>query len=1014
MSDQEALFQKGEWWQSYWHKMPEFIQEDLAPKETIQVNFRNQDDLDTLLKLVGNQKINAQGSIWFPESEIGRTAGKYYAVSDPYADPNPIYPVYIISKGRWDSRLTSKALERLRVPYHIVVEPQEYYEYARVIDPAKILQLPFENYNQGQGSIPVRNWIWDHARSIGAKRHWCVDDNIESFCRLNQNLKIPVRDGMIFRVMEDYVDRFTNVAIAGPNYFMFASRKSKLDPFTRNTRIYSCILIRNDIEPMGERWRGRYNEDTDLSIRALKEGWATILFNAFLAVKSTTMTMKGGNTDELYDEKKWAIDEASGMKYNIGRKLMAESLAAQHPDIVKVTTKWDRYQHHVDYSGFKQELIWQPDQAPEFGAPLEVNNFGMELHYDPTPRSRAEEPELPPIPLAEIVCDNSGPLPSLNGVSELAIDTETTAEKDFYQHTLWGISYYLPDGRKGYLPIAHPGGGNYPPDNVRAWAKGELRGKELVAANAGHEVETFLRFGVDLEAQGNRMRDVFHQAALVNDHRTTIMECEICRETYPALAGACLSCGSDEGHSLGRVNLKVLAREELNKRTIEIDHMKLWSMPAERVAPVAIEDAETTWQLREFYQPTIEAEGLQEVLDLEDDLVYCVAEMERNGTYLDVPLLERYKIEITMEYESRLQTIYEATGFKGNLRGWKGMEKLFNALHLEYGRTADGTPSFPEDFLLTINHPIVQTALETRQLANVLSKFVDPYLALHQDGRLRYRLHQLAGDEHGTITGRFSASDPNIQQVSKNSKQPPLIQRWPIRACFIPGPEDDGWLSADASQIEFRRFAHYCAKHHRPRLAKKYQENPWIDFHTLVAEWTRIIRDYAKNVNFCKLYGGGAEKIAYMINSYRKPGAPTVSVEWVEEHVVEPYDAEFPEARWLIGKASQQAKDLGFVRTSLGRRRRFGKSGERYYAALNCVIQGDAADINKRKLLELYRNRKALGLTMRFTVHDEVDGGLKDRMMLAQVQALLNEQTTDSFVPILWEAKVKENWHAAH
>lgn len=276
---------------------------------------------------------------------------------------NPGYPVYIISKGRWESRLTSKALEEKGIPYHIVVEQHEYEFYAEVIKPEKILILPFSNL--GQGSIPARNWVWEHSIGAGAKRHWILDDNIKDFYRLNRNLKVPVGSGTIFKAAEDFTDRYENVAISGFDYFMFAPRKSKIPPFRLNTRIYSCILLRNDLP---YRWRGRYNEDTDLSIRALKDGWCTILFSAFLAEKTQTMTMKGGNTDELY--------KPSENKEEDGRYKMAKSLVDQHPDITTIAWKWDRWQHQVDYSGFKKNrLVKRADIVVKDG----VNNYGMVL-----------------------------------------------------------------------------------------------------------------------------------------------------------------------------------------------------------------------------------------------------------------------------------------------------------------------------------------------------------------------------------------------------------------------------------------------------------------------------------------------------------------------------------------------------------------------------------------------------------------------------------------------------------
>jgi hypothetical protein len=168
---------------------------------------------------------------------------------------NPEYPVYVISKGRWESRLTSKALERLRLPYSIVVEPQEYDQYAAVIDPAKILVLPFSDL--GQGSIPARNWVWEHAIERGAKRHWILDDNIRDFRRLQGAKRYRVGDGTTFRAAEIFVDRFENVALAGMHYSTFAAThptRALTKPFLLNTRVYSCILILNEL-PF--RWRGR-------------------------------------------------------------------------------------------------------------------------------------------------------------------------------------------------------------------------------------------------------------------------------------------------------------------------------------------------------------------------------------------------------------------------------------------------------------------------------------------------------------------------------------------------------------------------------------------------------------------------------------------------------------------------------------------------------------------------------------------------------------------------------------
>lgn len=276
----------------------------------------------------------------------------------------PKYPVYIVSKGRWETRLTAKSLEKMRVPYQIVIEPQEYDDYAAVIDPAKILVLPFSNL--GQGSIPARNWIWDHSiREYDADRHWILDDNIRGFYRLHKNRKTPVHDGVPFCATEDFVDRHENIGLAGLQYFMFAPRKAGyFAPYMLNTRIYSCILIWNDL-PM--RWRGRYNEDTDLSLRVLKEGWVTVLMYAFLANKMPTLSMKGGNTESLYK-----LDNEDG------RWLMAESLRKQHPKEVTVGRRWNRWQHFVDYRKFR-------DLKPILKSGMTIdetpNEYGLALKF---------------------------------------------------------------------------------------------------------------------------------------------------------------------------------------------------------------------------------------------------------------------------------------------------------------------------------------------------------------------------------------------------------------------------------------------------------------------------------------------------------------------------------------------------------------------------------------------------------------------------------------------------------
>lgn len=276
------------------------------------------------------------------------------------------YPIYIISKGRWNRRSTVKTLESMNVSYKIVVEPKEYENYANVINNENIITTP-QNFSElGCGSIPVRNFVFKMSLNNGDTRHWILDDNIESIERYNHNLKIPCRCPQPFRICEDFVDRYKNIALAGMNYVSFCPASDGRPPFQMNTRIYSCILI-NNIIPY--RWRGRYNEDTDLSLRCLKDGWNTILFNAFLIGKRATMTQNGGNTNTIYNKG----DE---------RLEFAKSLAELHPDCVKVVRRFNRWHHQVDYKRFKDRELEYRDDFVFNGD--NINNYGMILRKKET------------------------------------------------------------------------------------------------------------------------------------------------------------------------------------------------------------------------------------------------------------------------------------------------------------------------------------------------------------------------------------------------------------------------------------------------------------------------------------------------------------------------------------------------------------------------------------------------------------------------------------------------------
>lgn len=274
------------------------------------------------------------------------------------SDIYPKYPIFIPSKSRWEYRWTMKAFDKIGMKYTVVVEPQEYDNYAEYIPEEQLLRLP----HQDKGLVVTRNWIWDYAQEQGYRRFWTFDDNIETFWRFHNNSKVKVFSPNFLAAIEDFTERYENIAISGMHYYMFiASRRNTSNegrPFTTNSRIYSNMLIKTDIP---YRNRGFYNDDTDLCLQVLNDGWCTVLFNAFLIKKRVTMSQPGGMTPHYLGD---------------GRYKMAKELTERWPQYVKITRKWGRWQHQVDYRPFKKnKLIKRKDiEIPEG-----VNNYGMKL-----------------------------------------------------------------------------------------------------------------------------------------------------------------------------------------------------------------------------------------------------------------------------------------------------------------------------------------------------------------------------------------------------------------------------------------------------------------------------------------------------------------------------------------------------------------------------------------------------------------------------------------------------------
>lgn len=258
------------------------------------------------------------------------------------------YPIYIVSKGRYENPLTANMFLRNNVDFKILVEPQEYDLYKNNIPKEKIQVLPFSNL--GVGSYPARNFAWQDSIKNGFDRHWCFDDNIHRMRIFKNKKRIPVDVGKALVCAEEFTDRYENIGISGfTYYYLMIPGAATKKPFYLNCHVYSAMLMKNDIK---YRWRLKYNEDVDLCLQVLHAGMCTVLFNMFMIDKvSTVAKMRGGNQEELY------------MGNDTNKKILkARSLEEIWPQYAKTTIKFNRPHHHVDWKRhFKQKLIRRKD-----------------------------------------------------------------------------------------------------------------------------------------------------------------------------------------------------------------------------------------------------------------------------------------------------------------------------------------------------------------------------------------------------------------------------------------------------------------------------------------------------------------------------------------------------------------------------------------------------------------------------------------------------------------------------
>tara|TARA_R110000824_G_scaffold626_1_gene3900 strand:- start:84 stop:2030 length:1947 start_codon:yes stop_codon:yes gene_type:complete len=631
-------------------------------------------------------------------------------------------------------------------------------------------------------------------------------------------------------------------------------------------------------------------------------------------------------------------------------------------------------------------------------------------------------------------------LPNLSDAPIMAIDVETrdpnlkTLGPGWVRNdgNLIGVAVAV-DGWCAYLPFGHGdignnrGYGNMSKTLILRWLKGQLaHGMPVVFHNAQYDLGWLLSEGVDVR---NPILDTMVAAPLLDENRFSY-----------AL------------NSLGATYLGERKQED-DLRRAAAQHgvdakAEMWKLPAARVALYAQTDARLTLELWHVLSKKIRADGCQSILDLELSLLPTVFEMRRRGVRVDLEKAERTKKGL-LELENKLLTkVKKETGIWVEPWNARSLASVFDKLGLEYGRTAkSGAPSFTKQFLKTHEHPIARNILEIREYNKANTTFVDTILSHQHEGRIHCEFNQLRSDGGGTVTGRFSSSHPNLQQMPARH---PEIKKL-IRGLFLP-EEGCRWGSFDYSAQEPRWLMHYACQSEGTKdnsvvqeIIRRYHEDDF-DFHQMVADLAGVDRTLAKTLNLGIMYGMGVAKMATVLGDTSFQEAKALRDE---------YEEEVPFIREFATIVMEQAQLRKEVRTFLGRKCRFpmrerpwergspvhyetmeaewqqimetpvanraATYGTKWqlldpnklrvsftYKALNKLIQASSADQTKQAMADCTKN----GYLPMLTVHDELCFSIENDRQVGDIKELM-EKCVEMRVPSRIDVGIGDDWGAA-
>ena len=557
------------------------------------------------------------------------------------------------------------------------------------------------------------------------------------------------------------------------------------------------------------------------------------------------------------------------------------------------------------------------------------------------------------------------------------------------------------DGYSGYFPFDHEGGGNLEKSKVIQWFTDICACPAIkVFHNAMYDVCWIRAMGIKIEGQ---IVDTMIAASLVNENRF--------RFDLNSLGWDYCGQGKNEAE------LNQVAKEwGLDPKA------DMWKLPSMYVGNYAERDAELTLNLWKVMQKEIIDQDLGSIFELETDLFPCLVDMKFKGVRVDVEGAHKLKQQLASKEEILLQKVKTETGIEPQIWAARSIAKVFDKLGLEYERTLKTqAPSFTKNFLSTHKNPTVNLIAKAREINKAHTTFIDTIIKHEHNGRIHADINQIRSDSGGTVTGRFSYSNPNLQQIpARNKDLGPMI-----RSLFIPESGCE-WGCFDYSQQEPRLVVHYASLDQDTSVfnVKDAYEDGNADFHTIVAQMADIPRDQAKTINLGLFYGMGKAKLQAELGVSKDKAEELFSI----------YHERVPFVKSLTRSVSNRAQQRGQIRTLLGRLCRFhlwepnsfgmhkalpfdqavqehgpGIKRAYTYKALNKLIQGSAADMTKKCMLELYKE----GIVAHIQVHDELDISVENDKQAKKIVEIM-ESAVDLEIPNKVDYEKGKNWGDIH